>query len=272
MRRMVFVVGCQRSGTTLTGQILGAHPNAVLIDEPDGSMRWMRATFESGASPTASLQRWRSLRSARANYKNPRERFTLLGRVRKQISHLILKSPNLTFFSRQIAARYPGSPVVYLVRDVRDVVASVSHTRPEILESQTERIRARPELFERFPKETELLFDPGTPAYARTAAMAVIKMSLGEDFQRVGLPTMRVRYEDLVSEPQRWVPRLLAHVGLPVASEPLAHHRTLDGVGPGGTLRSRAIDTDSMGRWRTALTSAQVEVINGITQRFAPEG
>ena len=31
---LVFIVGCQRSGTTLTGQILGAHPNAILLDEP----------------------------------------------------------------------------------------------------------------------------------------------------------------------------------------------------------------------------------------------
>ncbi len=29
----VIIAGCQRSGTTLTGHIIGAHPNAILIDD-----------------------------------------------------------------------------------------------------------------------------------------------------------------------------------------------------------------------------------------------
>ena len=35
IERITIVTGCQRSGTTLTGQILGAHPSAFLIDETD---------------------------------------------------------------------------------------------------------------------------------------------------------------------------------------------------------------------------------------------
>lgn len=31
---IVVIAGSQRSGTTLVGQILGSHPNALLIDEP----------------------------------------------------------------------------------------------------------------------------------------------------------------------------------------------------------------------------------------------
>lgn len=36
IERVVAIVGCQRSGTTLTGQIVGAHPQAFLVDEFDG--------------------------------------------------------------------------------------------------------------------------------------------------------------------------------------------------------------------------------------------
>ena len=60
-RRLVVVVGCQRSGTTLTGQLLGEHSGAVLLDEPDGLYPWFHAMAsrraEADALAAAVLER-----------------------------------------------------------------------------------------------------------------------------------------------------------------------------------------------------------------------
>ena len=39
---ILIIAGCQRSGTTLTGQILGAHSKTFLVDEFDGFIRIIR--------------------------------------------------------------------------------------------------------------------------------------------------------------------------------------------------------------------------------------
>ena len=51
MRNTIIVIaGCQRSGTTLTGQILGAHSQCFLVDESDGLYPWMESELFSVSS------------------------------------------------------------------------------------------------------------------------------------------------------------------------------------------------------------------------------
>ena len=45
--QLIVVAGCQRSGTTLTGQILGAHSQTFLIDEPDGLYDWFDSWMDN---------------------------------------------------------------------------------------------------------------------------------------------------------------------------------------------------------------------------------
>ena len=71
--RFVFVIGCQRSGTTLTGQILGAHPNAVLLDEPDGIYPWFAALDPKDPFGGDGLSA--VLEKAATKYADPEQRF-----------------------------------------------------------------------------------------------------------------------------------------------------------------------------------------------------
>ena len=43
--KVVFLVGCPRSGATMIGTVLGAHRNAYLIDDPDDVYQWTDAVF-----------------------------------------------------------------------------------------------------------------------------------------------------------------------------------------------------------------------------------
>lgn len=257
MTQKVFIVGCQRSGTTLTGQVLGAHPNAVLVDEHDGLAQWIRADFDQRTAIVRSFFQWRSMRSARKKYRNGKVQFTRFGRARPHVCSFVFKAPNLTFSAVDIARTNPGSPIVYLVRDIRDVVASMREAGTPIVKNQSQRIRALPDLERRFPRETDFLMSERTSDCVRLASIAVIKMSLAQDFVQLGLPTMILRYEDLATEPDLWIARLMEHVGLRGLGSEIAHHLALTGVGPGGTWRDRPIDTKSIGRWRRSLSAAE---------------
>ena len=39
----IIILGCQRSGTTLTGNVIGGHPDTFLIDENEGVYDWFNA-------------------------------------------------------------------------------------------------------------------------------------------------------------------------------------------------------------------------------------
>lgn len=124
---IVVIAGSQRSGTTLVGQILGSHPNALLIDEPNGLYDWANAVLDG--APDAQVKRLftKSLRAAGGNYKTgPRNRrLTEDNQLLDQVAHLVLKEPDLTYSAAQIADRMPNVSAIYMHRDIRDVVVSM---------------------------------------------------------------------------------------------------------------------------------------------------
>ena len=124
----MIVVGCQRSGTTLVGQILGAHPKAVLLDEEDGLYDW---AFEA-------LGKWKLVkdrvtsdevcRRASREYARALECFDSPGHLLQHIRFVVLKAPNLTYSWREIS-RLASARVVYVFRDPRAIVASMRRPR-----------------------------------------------------------------------------------------------------------------------------------------------
>ena len=97
---LVIVTGCQRSGTTLLGQVLGAHPNAFLIDETDKFYEWFHACARGG-SEVNSL--WHPMIGrARKKYNGNSEKFHnkksgKYYKFRDSVTHLVLQAPNLVY-------------------------------------------------------------------------------------------------------------------------------------------------------------------------------
>ena len=125
-QQIVAVVGCQRSGTTLTGQILGAHPNAVLLDENEGLYPWFRAKLAGGQGLDRKFQAM--LARVLKKYRNPWNKFGERGdklRLLPHITTLVLKAPNLTYDYTALMNFPAPVSIVYPVRDPRSVVASM---------------------------------------------------------------------------------------------------------------------------------------------------
>ncbi|MES1246050.1 MAG: hypothetical protein ABUS54_00050 [Actinomycetota bacterium] len=109
--RLVFVVGCPRSGTTFTGASLGSLPGFVDLDEV--------TPLKAALPRLAGLPEDEAARGLRTIL----ERVRLLGLARGLRG--VEQTPETSFVVRSALRAYPGAVAVHVLRDGRDVVCSL---------------------------------------------------------------------------------------------------------------------------------------------------
>lgn len=263
-RTIVFIIGCQRSGTTLTGQILGAHPNAVMLDEPDGLYRWFAQWNPDTSLHTPEFSA--VLEKATTKYVSPGGRFKTnnagLTELHPSISHLILKAPNLTYAYNKISRISSETRVIALVRDPRAVVSSMARlVNIHMVMRQIEWIRDTPGLASFVAEDLAHLDDPDLPINLKRALIWKIKSTLAMNFARLGQHYFLVEYENLVQNQNQMTQRLAHHTGLTDHENLRTHNLVLKGKGPGMTDRNRAIDGASLAGWHKELRDQEQQQI-----------
>ena len=270
--RVIAVIGCQRSGTTLTGQILGAHPQAILIDEFDGLYPW----FAARSTEADSEQLARAMLDAAAEKYRKREgRFSRAARglaVSRDVSVLVLKAPNLTYDDGRLATLGVPVTIVYPVRDPRAVVASMQRlAHVPFVDNQLRLIDARPNIARTDP-HVATMRDAAAPMHVRQAAMWTLKSGRADAFVAAGLPVHQFQYEAFIREAATQIDRLVTACALAPAPEVHAPERAYVGIGPGETDRTRAVDTRSLAKWRDGLDDVQqrdvLRVAGPLARRF----
>lgn len=109
--RMVFVVGCPRSGTTFLAGAIGSCPGFVDLGEVAALKAAVPELTRLGADEAANRIH-RLLAVTR--------RLSLVGGLRA-----VEQTPETAFLTRSVRAALPGARVVHVVRDGRDVVCSL---------------------------------------------------------------------------------------------------------------------------------------------------
>jgi hypothetical protein len=109
--RLVFVVGCPRSGTTFTGSALGSLPGFVDLDEV--------TPLKAALPPLAS----RPPAEGAGELRTILERVRLLGLARGLRG--VEQTPETSFALDAALRAYPAAVAVHVLRDGRDVVCSL---------------------------------------------------------------------------------------------------------------------------------------------------
>lgn len=219
--RPVFVVGMPRSGTTLTEQIIAAHPQAFGCGElPDIPLaltslrgRWPEAalTLDSGFL-RQQARRW--LQSASRSAPGDARR-------------LVDKNPLNYYNLGLVALLFPHARVVWCRRDPRDIALSIYS--------------------ENFSLDSRFATDLGDIGHA-----IAMQVRLMRHWQSVlPLPILALEYESLVESPESEARRLIDFAGLPWNPACLDFHRSKRGVQTPSRWQVREpIHRRSSGRWR----------------------
>jgi hypothetical protein len=231
--RPVFVLGAPRSGTSFVARSIGRLPGLVDLGE---LKPWKAAIPQlvSLSEQDASVELRRMLEAIR--------RYGLVRQLRA-----VEQSPETAFVLGAVVRAYPQAAVVHMVRDPRDVAASLlqkgwlragrsGHDDVGSPYGHHVRFWVEPERAGEFDRSDE----------ARRAAWAWRRYVTAARIAPAS--TLQARYEELAADPAGASELLAAHLG----TDPLLLARELSGM-----------HAESIGRWRRNLSPEQVAAVEG---------
>ena len=226
-RSQLFIVGFPRSGTTLTGQVLAAHPDAVVLDEHEtlaGPAREFLGDTE-GLRRLAGLD-GEGLAPFRRAYHQE-----VLGLAGAQGKVFVDKLPMNVLGVPLIVKLFPEAKVLVVRRDPRDVVLSCFRRQFAPGGSSRE------------------FFDLG-----RAAAFYDQVMRLTELYRsRLELKLQVLRYEDLVADFEGRSRELCAFAGVewtPALADFAAASPARETATPSASQVKRGLYGEGVGQWR----------------------
>ena len=226
--RLVFVVGCPRSGTTFLAGLLGSQPGAIDL----GEVKPVKASI-----PTLAQL---SDEEAAAQLRRALDRVRRLGLV----AHLrgVEQTPEVCFVLASALSAYPEARAVHVLRDGRDVACSlIERGWLGAARDGRDDVRQAHGAHARFWVEEERRDEFAAASEATRAAWAWRRHVTAA--RRVSERTLELRYEALTADPG-------------ACAERLARHLDLD-----ASLLEKALTeahARSVGRWRDELTPEQV--------------
>ena len=218
--RLVFVVGCPRSGTTFLGRALGGLPGFVDLGE---------------------VTPWKAALPSRPDAEETRrilERIRLIGLARGL--RCVEQTPETAHVLGAALEAYPQAHAVHALRDGRDVVCSLLERgwlNADRNGTDDAGLAYGPE--PRFWVEPERQAEFAEVSDARRCAWAWRRYVEAVRSASAGDRLLEVRYEELATSADRLAAFLDANV--------LSMHRSLDDF-----------RDDSIGRWRRELTAEQL--------------
>lgn len=197
-RATAFVVGCARSGTSILGEALGAHPEVAYLFE--ASFVWNALAPQRGDDRLVATD-------ASAEVKAAAPRALEEATQGHPGSVLLEKNPKHVLRIPYLAAIFPGARFIHILRDGRDVVASLMfRNRGESWGHL--KVPGWKELLTRYPSANHVRCAHQWREAVRTARQDAADLGLGPQHY------LEVRYEELLAEPRTVVGRVLANLGL----------------------------------------------------------
>ncbi|VEP16865.1 conserved hypothetical protein [Hyella patelloides LEGE 07179] len=231
--KLVFIFGCQRSGTTLSYLMLNCHPLIQGIDETDSC------------------------------YKLPRP--VQLFSLSKQYSLLLLKLPNQTFNLEYFVHNLQGIKILWSVRNPYAVISSM--LRWKLKNVSWIKVHAQAELWQHsflFPEILELdlanLDEVSLGAYIWKYKERTLQL-----YQQSNLDIFSYKYEELLDDPRLIMSNVLDFMELGWNDNVLCHEQyyQFDRIYPGGTQQKKPLDK-SRKQPKLLLSTEEIDLITNI--------
>ncbi|WP_404714041.1 sulfotransferase [Sphingomonas sp. MMS24-J13] len=228
--RTIFVTGLPRSGTTLVEQILTSHS---AVDDGGESSRLVLLAEEMGGASWPALAR-----AVETQGVAPAARLWdhWLDELYPATGRIVDKSVNSSRFLGLVAALLPDAPLIWMTRDPLDQAWSCFRTN----------------------------FAAGAMPWSYDlndiAAHFRLEDRLLTQWREIlGDRLLVLSYEDLVTEPDGWIRRILAHCGLAEEAQPFAPHEN-----------RRPVPTASMMQVRRPINRAGIGAAEPYRALLAP--
>jgi hypothetical protein len=254
--RPIFIGGCPRSGTTLLGTVLGAHPECCPVPEAQFKIEALSG-LPRNAKPVQALPALQAaLRSPRfRDWKSAAEQLgqngigqvdsypELIDRLvtryaevagKRQATHWIDGTPSNKNFLPTLLQMFPDARAIHIVRDGRAVANSVMRRD----------------------------WGPNTVITAAYWWLGHLSHGLAAEQSLPSVRIRRVRYETLVSHPKDTLVGLCQWLGLEY-SECMLDSRfyTIDSrAATFNPLTKRPPQDDRVDAWRKSLSARQIEI------------
>ncbi|MBD3316359.1 MAG: hypothetical protein GF344_11285 [Chitinivibrionales bacterium] len=238
--RMFFIVGSQRSGSTLLRLVLNSHPD-IYVREEDTSYKALEDNRDAGSK-----------------------------------DYMGYKIPSWTYRYRRLNKSYPSAKNLFVHRDIRSIACSMitlkfgSSTWVEKygyreIEKGISACTGKEKAFF-LECYANLRADANQVALAGLCAM--VKSYLLNEYRKQGIETIKIRYEDLIINPRDTLSLLLQTLGLPWHDNVLQHDRLHSGKCFGRTDAQRSIDASSLKKWENILAKTDRLAVESLVKSF----
>lgn len=251
----VFIGGCDRSGTTLLGSIIGAHPRFIVTPEsPFKTEIASRVPFgapeEGAATVDEIMNSWR-FKLWRYDFRPSSQPSTYEEAIsdlvasyavaagRPKNSRWVDHTPNNVRYARRLLKRFEDSKFIHMVRDGRAICASV----------------------------IPLDWGPNTPLVAAQWWAERLSYGLAAELRLGPSRVLRVHYENLVTDPESELRRVFEFLGSPFSDEALASPVSIKPAYTVGqhSLIGKPIDVRRLNAFRDELSKRSIELFEWST-------
>jgi protein-tyrosine sulfotransferase len=237
----VFVVGCPRSGTTLLQRILSVHSQLFTIQGETGLFSYHNIFSTRRKHFGLPDKEIKQLFNNSVDIVDFFAQGVTLLSAKNEGKRFIEKTPQHILRLPFIFKHFPESSVVHIVRDGRDCYCS-SKSHPNVPQNKNIEVFAK---------------------YWKKCVQAPLNY---QDNKKL----LTVKYEELVSEPWLWIPRIMNFINL--EAEEVQFDSTFIGKDNRANLNifrrlREPINSSSVSRWTSELTSFEIEQFEKIAAK-----
>jgi hypothetical protein len=235
---LVFILGCQRSGTTLLGLILDSHPDITTLEEKESGL-------------------------AIRNRKLPK-------------GFVALKSPRWTNRYKILLKRFPNAKFLFIKRDVRAIASSMVKLKlgskswfKKVGEQEFEEcLKGKNKNMKDFLVSEFKTAKKNNELAKQAVLCAISKTTISNELKQLTDFSLEINYEDLVKQPYEVISGIVKFLNIDWNDKLLKHHKSHSGIVIGQTDSSRPIDTKSIDGWRKSFTQEEQENIDALLSRI----